>query len=132
MPASTAPAAPPLTTASASVSNSNSPHSHKLSSTAILNDNSHESIKDVSYSSPDKDHELSCSTQPNSNNDDDNNASNNVFMPEGLPLSEVCAVANTRVQQFLDERTQDERLQGVQGQVRKSLDIIEEALERYR
>lgn len=123
MPASPAPAASPLTTALVS------PHSHKLSSTAILNDNSPESVKDVSNSPPNKDYELSNSTKPNN---DDDNSNNNVFMPEGLPLSEVCAVANTRVQQFLDERTEDERLQGVQGQVKKSLDIIEEALERYR
>ena len=122
MQTSTAPTASPLPT----VSNSVSPRSHKLSSsTASRNDHSHKSDTEIPDSSPNEDHEPTDDAQPNSNDND-------TFMPEGLPLSKVCVAANTRVQHFLDEWTEDRRLQAVQEQVRKSLDIIEEALERYR
>ncbi|KAF2808323.1 adenine nucleotide alpha hydrolases-like protein [Mytilinidion resinicola] len=47
------------------------------------------------------------------------------------PLPDVCAKIYNRINAFLEEETDSQRLQGLQKQTRISLDVISEALDRY-
>lgn len=47
-------------------------------------------------------------------------------------LSEICTELRQKVTAFLERPTEDELIQRVQGQVRTSIKVIEEALRRYR
>lgn len=49
--------------------------------------------------------------------------------PRTLP--EVCGELQRKVTAFLEEKTEDTVLRGVQSQVRVSIGVIEEALRRY-
>ena len=46
-------------------------------------------------------------------------------------LRSLCATLHAQITAFLQEDVQTERLKGVQAQTRKSLGIIQEALDRY-
>lgn len=50
--------------------------------------------------------------------------------PPALP--ELCARVNQKVEAFLNTEGGNERVKGVQAQCRLSLQVIEEALQRYR
>ncbi|KAF1969670.1 adenine nucleotide alpha hydrolases-like protein [Bimuria novae-zelandiae CBS 107.79] len=52
--------------------------------------------------------------------------------PAPQPFPELCARIHARVAAFLDEQHDSERLKSLQAQTRISLDIICEALEKYR
>ena len=47
------------------------------------------------------------------------------------PLRILCAQLHEQIEAFLQEDIQEERLKAVQAQCRHSLDIIQEALDRY-
>ena len=47
------------------------------------------------------------------------------------PLRALCAKLHSQIQAFLDENFKCARLQAVQAQTRRSLQIIQEALDRY-
>jgi len=49
-----------------------------------------------------------------------------------IPLAELCAKVHARITGFLAEDAPTERLRHVQTQTRDALDVIEQALERYR
>jgi len=51
--------------------------------------------------------------------------------PDAQTLPEVCDVLRRKVTAFLEERTGDKMLRNVQGQVKISMAVIEEALSRY-
>lgn len=52
--------------------------------------------------------------------------------PPLLPLPELCANIHQRLEAFLNAEPRDQRMRAVQEQSRKSLEVIEEALRRYR
>lgn len=47
------------------------------------------------------------------------------------PLRALCAKLHSQIEAFLDENVKSARLQAVQAQTRRSLQIIQEALDRY-
>ena len=47
------------------------------------------------------------------------------------PLRALCARLHSQIKAFLEENTKNARLQAVQAQTRRSLQIIQEALDRY-
>ncbi|KAH8728790.1 hypothetical protein GQ44DRAFT_608582 [Phaeosphaeriaceae sp. PMI808] len=49
-----------------------------------------------------------------------------------LPFHQLCAKIHDRITAFLDAKGAPERLKSVQEQTRVSLDVIQDALERYR
>jgi FAD synthetase len=49
-----------------------------------------------------------------------------------LPFRDLCARIHDRIAAFLDAKDVSERVKSVQVQTRVSLDVIEEALARYR
>ncbi len=49
-----------------------------------------------------------------------------------IPLPKLCAQIHERVEAFLSAESRDDRIKSVQAQSRISLDVIEEALEKYR
>jgi FAD synthetase len=55
-----------------------------------------------------------------------------LFPDTQLPLHELCASIHERIESFLADDLEDEGLRRVQRQTRSSLNVIEEALERYR
>ena len=48
------------------------------------------------------------------------------------PFHELCARINDRITTFLDAKDVSDRIKNVQEQTRISLEVIAEALERYR
>ncbi|PVI03513.1 adenine nucleotide alpha hydrolases-like protein [Periconia macrospinosa] len=52
--------------------------------------------------------------------------------PTPLPFSDVCARIHDRVDAFLNQNHASERLKSLQAQIRLSLQVIAEALERYQ
>jgi FAD synthetase len=71
-------------------------------------------------------------------NSDDKNHANHVSITsssvEGAELSfaEVCEKVHGKVDAFLDAEPKTERVRAVQAQTRRSLNVIEQALRRYR
>jgi len=64
-----------------------------------------------------------------SENKDNDSAS---FPPTTPALPELCAQVHARLEAFLASTPDTERLRRVQEQSRRSLKVIEEALQRYR
>lgn len=54
-----------------------------------------------------------------------------LFNGDLLPLRALCAKLHSQITAFLDEKVQNVRLQAAQAQTRRSLQIIQEALDRY-
>lgn len=68
-----------------------------------------------------------------SSNDVERTTASSPFVPEApLPFPELCARIHERISAFLAEKTESPRLKGVQEQTRISLDVIAEALDRYK
>jgi FAD synthetase len=59
-------------------------------------------------------------------------SSESLFPSEQLPLPELCARIYARVAAFLEEETGNESIRSAQVQTRISLEVIGEALSRYR
>jgi FAD synthetase len=51
---------------------------------------------------------------------------------EDLTFPEVCERVHGKVEAFLDKEAKSERVKAVQEQTRRSLNVIEEALRKYR
>lgn len=61
-----------------------------------------------------------------------NGSSNRGSEEEAKDLSEACAHVHRRVYDFLERETQNERIRQAQRMTRESLDVIGEALRKYR
>jgi FAD synthetase len=73
------------------------------------------------------------SSPPCVNFNDRNGESHASITPyEDLNLPEVCARIHGKVEAFLHAEPKTERVRAVQTQTRRSLNVIEEALRKYR
>ena len=73
------------------------------------------------------------------NSDDTNHVHNSITTSssyvndaEGLTFPEVCERVYGKVEAFLNKEAKSERVKAVQEQTRTSLNVIEEALRKYR
>ena len=76
------------------------------------------------------------SSLPGVNGDDTNHANHASItsFPEesSRSLAEVCEKVHGKVEAFLNAEPKTERVRAAQAQTRRSLNVIEEALRRYR
>lgn len=69
---------------------------------------------------------------PSSANEADHDAVlDSIAPPDTRDLTELCVKTHKRLEAFLTAETKDDRIRAVQGQSRKSLKVIGEALETH-